>query len=180
MPVTTRPRRRPIGRWSRFALVPLVFVFLGVACDEDTEPGVTEATSDGIEVGAGPVDPEAVAAFRGQRNAICTEGSIKVGEVPDATSGESAADIMAGLLRLEQRVEETQASLADLDVPEELARFVREDEQRREQRLEGIAQLIDAVREGNEALALTLQRELDTLGAEAQAAEEENELEHCP
>ena len=87
---------------------------------------------------------------------------------------------MAGLRRLEQRVDETQASLADLDVPEELATFVREDEARRQQRLEAVAELIDAIREGDKGLATTLQRELTTLGAEAQAAEEENDLEHCP
>jgi hypothetical protein len=180
------PRRRALGLWNRrqrrsYAAVPLVLLLLvSSGCNRESEPTATDATSDGIEVGAGPVDPEVVEAFRGQRDAICTEGSVKVGQVPAATSGASAADIVDGLLRLERRIEQTQQSLAELEVPEELASFVMADEQRREERLQVIGQLIEAVRDGDEGLATTLQQELNTLGAEAQAAEEANDLEHCP
>jgi hypothetical protein len=171
-PSARRPR-------ALFALVLTLAMVGFVGCVGEDEPDDTQ-TTDGIEAGAGPADPQDMAAYRDQRDLICKEASAQVDEITAATEGGSPKEEAAGLRQIAERIVRVQADLAELETPGGLDPFVAADARLRARRLELLEERAKALDRGDEAEARSLEEELGDLDVKSGAAEEANALEPCP
>ncbi len=82
--LTSPPAHQP----RTITMVAALVVALGTfGCAGDTEPKEPTAADDGIEVGAGPADPQDLAAYRDERNVICEAGTAKIDQIKLAIQG---------------------------------------------------------------------------------------------
>jgi hypothetical protein len=162
-----------------FAFVLALVMMGSFACAGEDEPDDTQATN-GIEAGAGPADPQDLAAYKALRDPICQEASANVDEITAATEGGTPKEEAAGLRQIAQRIVQVQADLAELEAPGGLDPFVAADERLRARRLELLEERAQALEQGDEEKAQSLEQELSDLDVKAGAAEEANTFERCP
>jgi hypothetical protein len=175
--LTSPPAHQP----RTITMVAALVVALGTfGCAGDTEPKEPTAADDGIEVGAGPADPQDLAAYRDERNVICEAGTAKIDQIKLAIQGGTPDEMAAGYRRIAERIEQAQTDLAELKAPGDLSAFVTADEQLRARRLAATKALADALERRDQQEVRALEDELKALNVETETGEQANEFEHCP